>query len=94
MSGPDAPPHPLHVAEEHNDAEEGKVARNTDEGAGHGEVVQQVPEAGNQDRKKVAVTIQHQPSKFPRNNFEFQGVWLALGSTSISPVSPLIVTRF
>lgn len=45
VSGPNAPPHPLHVAEEHNDAEEGEVAGDADEGAGHREVVQQVPGA-------------------------------------------------
>lgn len=46
VSGPDAPPHPLHVAEEHDDAEEGEVAGDTYEGAGHREVVEQVPDAG------------------------------------------------
>lgn len=44
-SGPDASPHPLHVAEEHDDAEEGEAAGDICEGAGHGEVVQQVPES-------------------------------------------------
>lgn len=39
VSGPDASPHPLHVAEQHDDAEEGEVAGDTYEGAGHGEVV-------------------------------------------------------
>lgn len=43
MSGPDAPPHPLHVAEERDDAEEREVAGDTHKGAGHREVVQQVP---------------------------------------------------
>lgn len=61
MSGPDASPHPLHVAEEHDDAEEGEVAGNTYEGAGHWKVVQQVPEAGSRDRK-AAVTGAHRPS--------------------------------
>lgn len=42
--GPDAPPHPLHIAEEHDDAEECEVAGDTHKGAGHREVVQQVPE--------------------------------------------------
>lgn len=51
--GPDASPHPLHVAEQHDDAEEGEVAGDTYEGAGQGEVVQQVPEAGSRDRKVV-----------------------------------------
>lgn len=49
--GPDAPPHPLHVAEEHDDAEEREVAGDAYEGAGDGEVVQQVPEAGSRDSK-------------------------------------------
>ena len=65
MSGPDAPPHPLHVAEEHDDAEEGEVAGDTNEGAGHREVVQQVPEAGSGDRRGVAATREYQPSHFP-----------------------------
>lgn len=52
VSGPDASPHPLHVAEEHDDAEEGEVAGNTYEGAGHWEVVQQVPEAERRDRRQ------------------------------------------
>lgn len=51
MLGPDAPPHPLHVAEEHDDAEEREVAGDAYEGAGDGEVVQQVPEAGSRDSK-------------------------------------------
>lgn len=46
MLGPDAPPHPLHIAEEHDDAEECEVAGDTHKGAGHREVVQQVPEVG------------------------------------------------
>lgn len=50
VSGPDTPPHPLHVAEEHNDAEEGEVAGDTHEGAGHGEIVQQIPGAERRDR--------------------------------------------
>lgn len=50
VAGPDAPPHPLHVAEEHDDTEEGEVAGDADEGAGHREVVQQVPEAGRGQR--------------------------------------------
>lgn len=61
VSGPDASPHPLHVAEEHDDAEEGEVAGNTYEGAGHWKVVQQVPAAGSKDRK-AAVTGKHRPS--------------------------------
>lgn len=65
MAGPDASPHPLHVAEEHDDAEEGEVAGDTYEGAGHREVVQQVPEAGSRDRKGVEVTGEPQPSHFP-----------------------------
>lgn len=56
VSGPDAPQHPLHVAEEYYDAEEGEVAGDTYKGTGHWEVVQQVPEAGSKDRKGVAVT--------------------------------------
>lgn len=56
MPGPDSTPHPLHVAEEHDDAEEREVAGHAHEGAGHGEVVQQVPEVGNRVRKGTAVT--------------------------------------
>lgn len=65
MSGPDAPPHPLHVAEEHDDAEEGEVAGDTYEGTGHREVVQQVSEAGSRDKKGVAVTREYWPSHVP-----------------------------
>lgn len=46
VPGPDAPPHPLHVAEEHEDAEEGEVAGDAYKGAGHREVVKQVPDTG------------------------------------------------
>lgn len=68
MSGPDAPPHPLHVAEEHDDAEEGEVAGDTNEGAGHREVVQQVPEAGS--RQEGSSSYQGVPAfSLPRNNF-------------------------
>lgn len=62
VSGPDASPHPLHVAEEHDDTEEGEVAGDTYEGAGHGKVVHQVPAAGSRDRK-VAVMAQEQPAR-------------------------------
>lgn len=55
MSGPDAPPHPLHVAEERDDAEEREVAGDTHKGAGHREVVQQVPR-WETARKEEAVT--------------------------------------
>lgn len=51
MLGPDAPPHPLHVAEEHDDAEEREVAGDTHKGAGHREVVEQVPEVGNRAKE-------------------------------------------
>lgn len=56
MSGPDSTPHPLHIAEEHDDAEEREVAGHTHEGASHGKVVQQVPGVGNRVRKGTAVT--------------------------------------
>lgn len=55
MSGPDTPPHPLHVAEERDDAEEREVAGDTHKGAGHREVVQQVPR-WETARKEEAVT--------------------------------------
>lgn len=63
MSGPDAPPHPLHIAEEHNDTQEGEVAGDAYEGAGHREVVQQIPEAGRGSyRRALAFSL-------PRSHF-------------------------